>query len=76
MLKLGEFPFTYDDIIAATKRLSMENYNDLVESAHSVRQGAGYNSNDLFRNISFINQCVVPALQKEFDTSNNGILVK
>lgn len=76
MLKLGLFPLTYDEILEDSKKLDLEEYAELVEKAYNVRKGAPYEENDLFLNITYLNEFIEPALLKAFEMDGNKVVVK
>lgn len=75
MEKTGKVPATYDDIVAEAELLELGEYADLVKAAYQARQSGTYDPAALFKNISFINQFVMPALRNRMEKDGNQILV-
>ena len=62
MEKTGTIPATYDDIANAIPNLDLGEYAELVRSAYQARQSGNYDPAMLFKNISYLNQRVIPLL--------------
>jgi len=75
MEKLGKLPATYDEILANTKEIDLGEYADLVENAYQSRQSGSYEPTMLFKNISFLNQMVIPSIRKHLEEQGNKVLV-
>ena len=76
MEKTGKFPITYASIISEAKNLDLRKYTDLTEAAHQARQTGSYDPIMLFKNISYLNQFVIPTFQETFEKNGNKIVVK
>ena len=63
VLKQKTLPTTYDEIVSVAQKLELGEFADLPQKALEVRKGAQLEPNDLFRNISFINQVIIPQIQ-------------
>lgn len=76
MTKLGELPATYDAIVEATGKLDLGEYQPLIKAAYEARQAGIYDPNALFKNISFLNQVVVPALRETLSADASKVIVE
>jgi len=76
MEKTGKFPATYDDILTASKELDLGEYTDVVQAAYDARQSRSYDPAMLFKNISYLNQLVIPEIRKLLDEYGNKIVVE
>ena len=65
ILKLKKFPVSYDEIYKLSKKLNLGEYKKVVENAYKIRRGKKAQKNNLFKNISYLNQFV----EKEIITS-------
>ena len=70
MKKTGAFPKSYDEIAEAAQELELgDEFSELINNALLARRGERMPETiDLYRNISFINQAVVPALTEDVQT--------
>lgn len=76
MAKLGELPATYDAIVEAANKLDLGEYQALIKTAYDARQTGVYDPNALFKNISFINQAVVPALREMLEHDAKKVVME
>ena len=76
MEKTGSVPATYDEIVAASANLDLGEYAELVQAAYGARQSGNYDSAMLFKNISYLNQLVVPALRDRMESGDDESIVK
>lgn len=78
ILKLKKFVVSYDDIYKLSKKLKLnKEYSDLIYVAYKSRQGKKkYQYNDIFTNISFINNFIEPRIFDYFKKNGNKILIK
>lgn len=76
MEKTGKVPATYDDILTASKELDLGEYTDVVQAAYDARQSRSYDPAMLFKNISYLNQLVIPEIRKLLDEYGNKIVVE
>ena len=58
ILKLKKFPVSYDEIYKLSKKLNLGEYKKVVENAYRIRKGEKVQKNNLFKNISYLNQFV------------------
>ncbi|OGN09038.1 MAG: hypothetical protein A3J46_00255 [Candidatus Yanofskybacteria bacterium RIFCSPHIGHO2_02_FULL_41_11] len=73
--KTGKVPATYDDILKEAEKLDLGEYTNLVKAAYESRQTGKYDPQLLFKNISYINQLVVPNLSSRLK-DGNAVLVE
>jgi len=76
MEKTGKVPATYDDILLASKDLDLGEYGDVVQAAYNARQSGSYSPEILFKNISYLNQMVIPKIRQSLDEDGNKIVVE
>lgn len=74
MKKTGKLPATYDEIVAAAKQLNLEEYAGLVDAAYEARQTGIYDPAMLFKNISFLNQLIIPAIRDQLEGGNKNVV--
>jgi len=74
--KTGKVPATYDEIVTEAKKLDLGEYADLIKTAYQSRQTGSYDPAMLFRNISYLNQFVVPLLRGQAEKNGNRIIVE
>lgn len=68
ILKLGQFPTSYDDIFALTDQVvDEEKYRELVKTAYDVRRKKqAVTKQHLFDNLAFLNRVVEPTLMEAY----------
>jgi len=77
ILELKKFPIEFPDIVKLSKDLDIEEeYKELIERAFEARKIGTYEEQDLFKNITFLNQVVENKIIKEFEKERNKILLK
>lgn len=76
MEKLGKLPSTYGEVVSEIKGLELGEYEDLVKSAYQARKTGSYDPIMLFKNISYLNQLVIPSIRNRLDREGNKILVE
>jgi len=72
--KTGKIPATYDEILKESENLELGEYADLVKAAYESRQTGSYDPELLFKNISYINQFVMPILRKRLEKGNTTLV--
>lgn len=75
MEKLGKLPATYDEIIAEAENLDLGEYTSLVNGAYQARQTGSYDPVMLFKNISYLNQFIIPAIRSRLEIEGNKVIV-
>lgn len=71
------FPLTYDEIYTMTKELDLDIYSDLVSTAYDCRlNNSEYTANDLFTNISYLNNFIETKITDTFNKEGNKILIE
>jgi predicted nucleotidyltransferase len=76
ILKLEIVPLTYDEIFNLSKKIKLEEYEELFEKAYNVRNRKNkYKEEDLFQNISYLNKLIEPILLEFFEKEGNKILI-
>ena len=58
ILKFKKFPVSYDEVYKLSKKLNLGEYEKVVENAYGIRKGEKVQRNNLFKNISYLNQFV------------------
>jgi len=77
ILELKKFPIEYPDIVKLSKNLEIEEeYKELIERAFKSRNIGTYKEQDLFKNITFLNQIVERKIMQRFGEEGNKILIK
>lgn len=77
ILQLRVFPIAFDDILSLSRKLNLGEYQELVEKAFNVRKREQeYKEQDIFKNISYLNDFIEPLLRKFFEEKGNEILLK
>ena len=73
---LQQFPLTYDDIYRLSSQVVLPEYQPVVEAAYKSRQEhTPIQPDQLFRNISLLNQVVEPRLVLEFENEGNKVVL-
>lgn len=76
IFKTGNFLISYDDILAASKKLDLQEYKDLPDYAFQLRKrGTDIDDKKLFQNISYLNRFIEAELLTAFEKSGNKSLV-
>ena len=76
ILKLMVFPITFDEILNLSKRINLGEYQKLVEKTFNARKGeADYEEQDIFKNISYLNEFIEPILLESFEKNGNLVLM-
>ena len=77
ILQLRVFPIAFNDILNFSKKLNLGEYQKLVKKAFNCRKGKQeYEEQDIFKNISYINEFIEPLLLEFFKKNGNVILIK
>ena len=77
MLTLRVFPLTYAEILNLSQNLDLREYKKLVETAYHVRNGKkNHTENDLFHNVSYLNEFIEPLLLDSFNKRGNIIIIQ
>ncbi|MCK4730400.1 MAG: nucleotidyltransferase domain-containing protein [Candidatus Aenigmarchaeota archaeon] len=77
ILQLRVFPIGFENVLNSSRKLNIGEYQKLVEKAFNVRKGEQeYEEQDIFKNISYLNEFIEPILLNFFEKSKNEILVK
>ena len=72
--KTGKVPATYDQILKESENLELGEYTGLVQAAYESRQTGSYDPQLLFKNISYINQLVMPILRDRMEKGNTTLV--
>ena len=64
---------TYDEVVSSAKNLDLGEFSDLPQKALEVRKNALYDPNDLFRNISLLNQICIPQIREGLEVGEELI---
>lgn len=77
ILKLKKFAVPYDDIYKLSKKLKLnKEHKDLIYTAYKARQGKKkFQYNDIFTNISFLNNFVEPQIVNYLKKNRNKTLI-
>lgn len=77
ILQLRVFPIAFDEILNLSKKLNLGEYQKLVEKAFNCRKGEQeYEEQDIFKNISYLNEFIEPLLLESFENNGNLVLIK
>lgn len=77
ILKLKKFLLSFTEIYKLSKKLNLGEYNLLVSVAYKVREGKKrVKEEDIFKNISYLNEFIEPQLIKYFNKNGNKTLIK
>ena len=77
ILKLKKFPLTYNEIYNLSRKLKLGEYHKLVKDAFNLRLGKiKLKEENLFKNISFLNEFIELKIIKYFERYGNKILIK
>lgn len=74
ILKLKRFPVSYDKIYELSKELNLGEYKKVVENAYKIRKGEKIQKNNLFKNISYLNQFVEKEIIALYKKQGNKII--
>ncbi len=72
ILQLKVFPIGFNNILNFSKKLNINEYKNLVEKAFNIRKSKQkYKEQDIFKNISYINEFIEPLLLESFEKNKN-----
>jgi len=76
ILKKKKFPLTYEKIVTEVKKLNLREFADLVPNVYEVRHGLNLNEKDIYRNITYLNQFLLPQFHDVLKKKGNVIVLK
>jgi len=75
ILDAKNFPLTYDDIYAQSKKLNLGEYREVVEHAFAVRKGEEIEENFLYRNVSLLNKIIKNRILESLRKDGDKVLI-
>lgn len=75
IFRTSSFPRTYPEIFSMAGKLQLGQYEQLIKSAYDARQSGLYERSMLFKNISYLNQVVLPELRACLAQTDNKVML-
>ena len=66
---------TYTDIYQASKQLELGDYAKVLDAAHKARNDRAYDIHMLYKNISYINQYILPKIEQQCTENAHQIIL-
>jgi hypothetical protein len=77
VVKLNKFPVGFGEIYKLSRRLRLGSWRNLVTRAFKIRANRGlFKEEDIFQNISFLNNFIEPQVLKVFNLRGNITLIR
>lgn len=76
ILKLQQFPVSYNEILEASKKIDLQVYSELPEYCYKLRKReVEIDDKNLFKNISYLNQFIENQLLEFYEKNGNVVLI-
>lgn len=77
MLSTGKFPYTYDDIIRFSEEISLNEFQESIERAYSMRKNKFFvEAKDIIKLITEINDFIEPILKEKYKENKDLVIIK
>lgn len=77
MLGTGKFPYTYDDILKLSKEISLDEFQESIEKAYSIRKNKYFvEAKDVLKLITEINDFIEPILKEKYKENKDLVVVE